>query len=150
DKCQAESLSRISRGGGVFSLRLRNLSMEIHEVCSIFPLMTDEEYRGLKDDIEKHGQREPIRTHQGMVIDGRNRLRPCEELGIDRKTCEWDGNGSLVEFVVSLNMHRRDLTSSQRAACAVEVEERLAKEAKERQRAAGGDRRSEAAKSTAS
>jgi len=49
---------------------------------------------------------------------------------------EWDGNGSLVAFVLSLNVVRRHLTAPQRAALGVEVERYLAVEAKERQAAA--------------
>jgi DNA modification methylase len=111
--------------------------MEFHEVCSIFPMMSDEEFAGLKADIEAHGQREPVWTYRDKVIDGRNRLRACQELGREPLTKEWDGEGSLVEFVVSLNLHRRHLSSGQRAACGTEIEERLAVEAKARQRAAG-------------
>lgn len=104
--------------------------VEIHEVCAVFPMMTTEEFGGLKADIAAHGQREPIWTHEGRVIDGRNRLKACQELGIDPVVREWDGNGSLVEFVVSLNFHRRHLTSGQKAACGVDVEAQLAVEAK--------------------
>jgi DNA modification methylase len=107
--------------------------MEFHEVCSIFPMMSDEEFAGLKADIEAHGQREPVWSYQGKVIDGRNRLRACQELGREPLTKEWDGDGSLIEFVVSLNLHRRHLSSGQRAACGTEIEERLAIEAKQRQ-----------------
>lgn len=107
--------------------------MEIHEVANIFPTMSPDEFRGLKADIAANGQREPVWTHQGKVIDGRNRLRACVELGITPETREWDGKGSLGEFVVSLNLHRRHLTPSQKAACGVDIEKQLAREAKERQ-----------------
>jgi hypothetical protein len=43
------------------------------------------------------------------------------------------GHGSLVRFVISLNLHRRHLTSSQRATLAVELLPMLEAEAKERQ-----------------
>jgi site-specific DNA-methyltransferase (adenine-specific) len=45
----------------------------------------------------------------------------------------WDGNGSLVAFVVSLNLHRRHLTSSQRAVIALDVLPMLEEEARARQ-----------------
>ena len=45
----------------------------------------------------------------------------------------WDGVGSLVAFVVSLNLQRRHLTSSQKATVAMDVLPMLEAEAKERQ-----------------
>jgi hypothetical protein len=106
--------------------------VEVHEVCNIFPLMTEEEYAELKKDIANHGMREAIRIYQGKVIDGRNRLRACEELGITPKTKEWDGQGSLVDYVVSLNLNRRHLSASQKATCALAAEAKLAEEGKKR------------------
>jgi hypothetical protein len=103
--------------------------MDIHEVCTIFPMMNPEEFEALKANIAAHGQREPIWTYQGKVIDGRNRLKACQELGVTPMTREWDGQGSLTAFIVSLNLHRRHLTSSQRAACGVDVKRRLSIEA---------------------
>lgn len=94
---------------------------EFHEVANIFPMMSDDEYRGLVDDIRANGQREPIWIHQGKVIDGRNRYKACCELGISPRIHEWDGVGSLVSFVVSLNLHRRHLDTSQRAMVAARL-----------------------------
>ena len=45
----------------------------------------------------------------------------------------WDGSGSLVQFVVSLNLHRRHLTSSQLAFVGVDILPHLEAEAKQRQ-----------------
>lgn len=122
--------------------------LKSHPVAALFPLMSDDEFAALKADIAAHGLREPIWTYQAKVIDGRNRERACRELNIEPACREWDGTGSLVAFVCSLNLHRRHLTISQRAALGVEVEAELAKEAKERQRAGGGDKRSERAKAS--
>ena len=113
---------------------------EFHEDAAIFPMMTDEEYAHLLADIREHGQREPIYTYQGKIIDGRNRYKACRALGIAPIVREWDGEGSLVSFIVSLNLHRRHLTASQRAAIAVEVMPRLEAEAKERQIKLAGTR----------
>lgn len=109
--------------------------MQIHEVCNIFPMMGEDDFRALKEDIRAHGQSVPILTFKGKVIDGRNRLKACEELGIAPKTEEWGGSKPLVDFIVGLNLHRRHLSSGQRAACGTEIEERLATEAKARQAA---------------
>lgn len=87
-----------------------------HEAANIFPLMTGAEYETFKADIAEHGLREPIWLHpDGSIIDGRNRYRACTELGIEPDFEIWNGRGSLAAFVVSLNLHRRHLTESQRA-----------------------------------
>lgn len=108
------------------------LTMEFHEVANLFPLMGDEEYQNLVSDIRAHGLREPLWTYQGKIIDGRNRYKACCHLGIEPVCREWDEQGSLVTFVVSLNLQRRHLTSSQRAMLALEIEKHVAKEAEER------------------
>jgi hypothetical protein len=112
-------------------------NLPFHEVAALFPLMEGEPFELLK----AHGQRETIWTYQGKIIDGRNRYRACTELGILPLTREWNGEGSLVEFVVSLNLHRRHLDSGQRATVAVDMLPLLEAEAKHRQRASGGDKK---------
>src|SRR5579883_691980 len=104
-----------------------------HEVTTLFPPMEEKEYRSLVADIQEHGLREPIWMYQGKIIDGRHRSCACEQLGIEPIYREWDGKGSLIAFVVSLNLERRHLTSSQRAMISLDVERRLAQEAKERE-----------------
>lgn len=112
--------------------------MEFHPASNIFPMMSSEEFDSLVADIEVNGQLEPIYTSEGKIIDGRNRWMACEKLGVKPKTREWKGSGSLVAFVVSLNLKRRHLTSSQKAAVSVEALPLLEAEAKERM-AAGGE-----------
>jgi site-specific DNA-methyltransferase (adenine-specific) len=113
------------------------MAYEYHEVANIFPMMSADEFSALVEDIRANGQRQPIYLHEGRIIDGRNRYRACQQLGIDSDTRVWDGVGSLVSFVVSLNLQRRHLTSSQKATVAMDVLPILEAEAKERQRAAG-------------
>lgn len=107
--------------------------LEFHPVANIFPMMGAEEYEALKQDIAANGLLEPVWTFHDKIIDGRNRYNACCDLGIVPTLREWDGRGSLVAFVVSLNLKRRHLTSSQKAMVALEVEKALAGEAKERQ-----------------
>lgn len=107
--------------------------MEFHELAAIFPMMGEEEYQALVRDIERNGLLEPIWLYEDKIIDGRNRYQACLELQITPQFRTWQGRGSPLAFVISLNLSRRHLTSSQKAVVALEVEKRLAKEAKEQQ-----------------
>lgn len=108
---------------------------EIHPAARIFPLMSAEEFAGLKSDIQAHGLHEPIlRDITGAVIDGRNRLRACEELGIEPTFRTFEGE-SVVEMVMSLNLHRRHLDESQRAMIGAKAKPLFETEAAERRRA---------------
>lgn len=85
--------------------------------------MLPEEYAKLLDDVKQHGVRESIVVHEGMILDGRHRFRAAKESGrecpsrlFDPKT---DGE-SVIEFVLSVNLHRRHLSVSQRAMIATE------------------------------
>ena len=105
-----------------------------HPTASLFPLMQDAEFAELKADVAANGLLEPVWLHpDGSIVDGRNRHRACIELGIRPQFRTWSGEGSLVSFVVSMNLHRRHLTSSQRAVIALDVLPMLEEEAKERQ-----------------
>lgn len=112
------------------------MALKLHPACLVLPEMQPDEYEDLKRDIERHGVREPVRIHGGFILDGRHRWRACQELGIKCPTEDVtiDQDESLVEWVVSTNVHRRSLTASQRAAVAAGMLPLLEEEAKERQR----------------
>jgi len=97
-------------------------TVEFHEVANIFPLMDGEPFKELCSDIAKHGLIEPIWTWLGKIIDGRNRYRACEEVGIVPAYREWEGEEKgLLSFVISLNLKRRHLNESQRAMIAARM-----------------------------
>ncbi|HWB36327.1 MAG TPA: ParB/RepB/Spo0J family partition protein [Rugosimonospora sp.] len=98
-------------------------SSEAHPVADIFPMMSDAELLDLVEDVRSHGLREPIWLHRdGRIIDGRNRAIACQQLGIEPEARVFEGDDSeLVAFVLSLNLHRRHLTESQRAMIAARV-----------------------------
>lgn len=95
--------------------------------------MSDDEFAALVEDIRANGQRQPIYLYENKIIDGRNRYRACQQLGIEPDTRVWDGVGSLVSFVVSLNLQRRHLTSSQRMTVGLDILPFYEAEARERQ-----------------
>lgn len=114
------------------------LDRPYHEIAALFPLMMGQEFDELKADIQANGLIEPIWLHPDQsIIDGRNRHRACLETDTEIRFRTWSGTGSLVSFVISMNLHRRHLTSSQRAAIAPDVLPLLEAESRH-----GGDRRS--------
>ncbi|HVA51029.1 MAG TPA: hypothetical protein VNH11_32110 [Pirellulales bacterium] len=69
-----------------------------------------------------------------MRRDGRNHLQACKLAGVEPRFVEWDGQGSPLAFVLSRNLHRRQLDESQRAVIGARAKERFQEEAAERQR----------------
>ena len=85
-------------------------SLSIHPEANMTPLMTEEQYNSLKNDIERNGQLDPIILYRGKVIDGRHRLKVAQELGKDNiKTVSMPNNSTLAEIrsvVKSKETHR--------------------------------------------
>jgi uncharacterized ParB-like nuclease family protein len=91
-------------------------SYPLHPAAALFPAMDEAAFAALVADIAAHGQREPILILDGQVIDGRHRLRACEQLGLEPLVREISAaDGDPFCLVVSLNLHRRHLSESQRA-----------------------------------
>jgi hypothetical protein len=103
-----------------------------HELAGLFPPPTEAEYAQLRDDIQAHGQRVPAWTCQGQLLEGRSRARACQELGLPLLAREWAGPGSLIAFVVSLNLLRRHLTAGQRATVGAKLKPLFEAEARQR------------------
>lgn len=96
--------------------------MEFHAIAEVFPLMSDAEFERLEGDIAANGLLEAIWIYQGKIIDGRNRFKACERAGVEPRFRQYEGAPeSLVAFVVSLNLHRRHLSESQRAMIAARI-----------------------------
>lgn len=105
--------------------------IEFHEAANIFPL--DEEHlEELVADIRQHGQQVPIETMAGKVLDGRRRWLACEKAGVEPVTREVNP-ADPVAYVLSLNLHRRHMTTSQRSMVGARARKIYAQRAKERQ-----------------
>lgn len=112
--------------------------LELHPVCALFPDMDDAELADLALDIKLNGQLEPATEYQGKLLDGKNRCRACEMVGIKPVIRPWDGRGdSPVAWALAKNLRRRQMTTGQRAMVAAAAVPMFEAEAKERQRAAG-------------
>ena len=96
------------------------MKYEFHPLANIFPLIEGQAYQDLMADVMKYGVREPIWLYEGKVLDGRNRLRAAEAMGATYDTRVYEGDDP-AGFVISLNLHRRHLTESQRAAVAAKL-----------------------------
>lgn len=119
----------------------------VHPVASLFPMIDDDALNALAEDIKKNGQREPIlvafldgrELNEPVVVDGRNRFKACEIAGVEPEF----SNDYVMEpheigpWVISHNLHRRHLTTSQRAMVGQGYLEFLKEEAKKRQSEGG-------------
>jgi len=97
------------------------IEYKLHPIAELFPAMTEDEFEGLKADIKANGQRDSITVWMGQLIDGRHRLRACNELGIEPIVGELMEETDPVTWAISLNLHRRHLSTAQRAEIAARL-----------------------------
>ena len=104
--------------------------LPIHPAADLFPHMSDPELAALADDIKRNDQQVEIAIfvdENGVekLLDGRNRLDAMERIGIPIikdgelnrdavRTIEISGNIDPYKYVLSVNVHRRHLTSEQK------------------------------------
>jgi ParB-like chromosome segregation protein Spo0J len=97
--------------------------MKVHPFADLLPPMTEAEYDALRESIRDNGQREPITLYRGLILDGRNRQRACDELGIKVATRTFTSTDSeALAYMLDLNVNRRHLSESQRAMIAKRLE----------------------------
>lgn len=84
-----------------------------HPAADLFPLLQSKEFKALVEDIKKHGQQVPCYRLGGEILDGRNRIRACDELNIDPwiEDLDPDEVEDGWQFVMSMNYHRRHLSA---------------------------------------
>lgn len=106
-------------------------AMQFHEAANIFPI-DDETIDDLADDIKANGQKVAIELMDGKVLDGRRRWLACLKAGVRPVTREVIVSDP-VSYVLSLNLHRRHLSETQRGMVAARAREIYDQQAKERQ-----------------
>ena len=114
----------------------------VHPAAELFPLIEGEEFQELCESIGKHGLEEDVvLTHDGLLLDGRNRLRALLVTGQCERFRRLDEvyAKDYVGFVVRLNIHRRHLDATQRALIGKKIKGMYEADAKERQRLSGVD-----------
>ena len=85
--------------------------------------MAADDFQGLKDSIENIGVQNPITIFEGMVVDGWNRYKAANELGMDCPSKELDAWIDPVAFVRAQNKDRRHLPLSAWALIEVSLRE---------------------------
>lgn len=131
---------------------------QIHELADRYPLMSDEEREALKQSLLKSGQINPIMLFNNEIIDGRNRYLVMKELA-EKGQLSFEPNirsyqckeEDLPQIVEALNVHRRHLSPSQKAAIGVKthlkVQRQLAQERQQKGvsvKVSGGSKTAEA------
>jgi ParB-like chromosome segregation protein Spo0J len=99
------------------------MQVKFHPLAEIFPLLDDKALQELADDIKANGQQVPILACRGVIIDGRNRVKACKIAGVE--AIFWHNDEltepEIVSAIISANLHRRHLTTQQRAHIAAEL-----------------------------
>lgn len=91
-----------------------------HPLAEIFPMLGNGELKDLAEDIRETGLQTPIILFEEKILDGRNRYAACKLAGVEPTFEEYKGSEPL-QHIISLNLHRRHLSESQRAVIAGKI-----------------------------
>jgi ParB-like chromosome segregation protein Spo0J len=98
-----------------------------HPLANVFPLMDEDAFNELVADISQNGLTDPVVMLDGKILDGRNRWKACQQLGIAHREVKFSdlklGSDDPAAFVWSRNTVRRHLTPNQRDMAAQAMEE---------------------------
>lgn len=120
---------------------------------NLLPELDSETYTALEKDIVSNGVLDPIIVWHGYITDGHNRYEICKAhriLEVPTRELNKETKAEVMEWIVDHQFAKRNLARSERIILLTKVEEQIAKEAKERQRQAGGDKVSEKARAVGS
>ena len=106
----------------VIEERFATFTGEIHPYADRWPMRSADEIEAMADSIAANGLRFPIViTPDGVLVDGRNRLRACEVAGILPRwevREELTGEDAIVAFIWDANGDRRDMSKGAKAMLA--------------------------------
>ena len=79
------------------------------------PPLAEEEYRQLEENIVAEGCRDALVIWEGVILDGHNRYKICQEHGIDFKTVEMSFNSEeeAIGWILENQLGRRNLNPTQ-------------------------------------
>lgn len=102
------------------------------EFKDLIPPLSDEEYKGLEENIVKEGCRDSIVTWEGVIVDGHNRYEICTRHNIPFNTVERNFNSrqDAIEWIILNQFSRRNLPAYERAILALRLKPVIAEKAK--------------------
>src|SRR5258708_30123478 len=103
---------------------------ETHPIVDLFPLLEGEDFKSLAADIKANGANESVwllrRTprladaRKPLILDGRNVYRACIATKTKPRFRDYTGTDP-IGFILSRNLHRRQLSDSHRAIIAAKL-----------------------------
>jgi N6-adenosine-specific RNA methylase IME4 len=96
------------------------MNYKFHPLADVLPLIEGAEFDRLVTDIANNGLLNAITIHDDMILDGRNRDRACRAAGVEPVYAPFTGDDPAA-FVLSQNLARRHLGSSERAMVAARM-----------------------------
>ena len=104
------------------------------EFQGLIPSLTEDEYQQLEANIIADGCRDALVTWNGILIDGHNRYRICQENDIPFATISKDfpDREAVIEWIIRNQFGRRNLTPFQRAELALKLKPVVEKKAEAR------------------
>ena len=103
------------------------------DYVKLVPEISKSDYQSLKTSIKEDGLFSNILNQHGVILDGHHRYRANQELGIEPRTMEREFEDSFEkQFVIEVNIKRRQLNEFQIAELGYKLEEVEGEQAKKR------------------
>ena len=128
----------------------QTLSLTIHqELQNLLPPLSESEYTGLEADILKNGCLSPLVTWDDQIVDGHHRYAICQKhnLSFETVAMTFDSLDAARFWAWQHQENRRNLTPFQRGEITLQLKEWIAAKAHRNKVKAGGDKKSQKAKS---
>jgi ParB-like chromosome segregation protein Spo0J len=135
EKTSKQGISKVTEESNEFALSSTMNIKANPEYAKLVSPLTTSEYNVLKSSISNKGLHLPIIINQdNVILDGHNRLKICQDLGIEPKfeVKEFFDQSQEKEFVIEINLKRRHLNSFQIAELEYKMEEIYKERAKQR------------------
>ena len=103
------------------------------DYVKLVPEISKSDYQSLKTSIKEDGLFSNILNQHGVILDGHHRYRANQELGIEPRTMEREFEDCFEkQFVIEVNIKRRQLNEFQIAELGYKLEEVEGEQAKKR------------------